>query len=411
METLCVITPVTRPAKLSRIAVDLASLRDQFGLHWIVVFSDGSHPDWWGGWERNEALESVPDHAWVWFLDDDNTVHPEFGVTLAKAITLHSSGVPSRLAGFVFSQVLADGSMRLPARVDPNCGEIDTAMFVFQRTAIGNVRWRSGYNTDWAFFREVIDRLSPGSMVAVDVPVVYYNALEGDVRCRLCHSTDTHPLPFRLPPSCPTWVRCRTCGSDTAEAAYEPGLYGPTMSAELVRLTGGIERCRDLVRSNCEWFATHHSPGSEQTFLDVGCGDGAALDVMQSLGWAIHGFDVTPPHYAGSHVTVAPVFHRWLFPQQYGAVLCREVLEHIESPDFLLHELHGVCVPGGLVQIQTPRPLMSAEDPNTPLVYCRGHLFVASPVRLREMLTGAMLDVIDERHWPTGQAYLCRARA
>jgi len=127
---------------------------------------------------------------------------------------------------------------------------------------------------------------------------------------------------------------------------------------------------------------------------------------MQALGWSVHGFDVVRPHYFGPHVTVAPCFSRWLFPRRYAAVLCREVLEHVPAPDLLLHELHGACVPGGLVQVQTPIPLGHAHG----IPYQPAHLFLASPERLREMLYGAMLDVLDERHWDLGQAYLCRAR-
>ncbi len=401
METLCVITPVTRPAQLPRIAASLVLLQAQFLVRWVVVFSDRSHADWWGGWERNEALSGITDETWVWFLDDDNSVHPDFASALSDAITAHPGA-----AGFVFGQGLADGSPRLAAKADPVCGEIDTAMFVFRRRAIGEIRWAAGYTADWTFFRAVSERLEPGAVVAVDRPVVYYNALRDVMRCRVCHSTDTTPLPFELPADCGVWFRCKSCGSDTADAVYNPGWYAPTQSLEMIRLTGGIERCREMVRSNCDWFGHHHQLGDERTFLDVGCGDGAGLDVMQSLGWSVHGFDVTPPHYFGPHVTVAPVFHRWLFPRRYAAVLCREVLEHVECPELLLHELHGVCLPGGMVQVQTPIPL----DHYHWIPYQSQHLFLASPTGLRQMLHTAMLDVLDERHWEIGQAYLCRAR-
>jgi Methyltransferase domain len=401
VETLYVITPVTRAGNLQRIAITIASLRKWFRVRWEVVFSDRLHPDWWGGWERNEALRGIPDHAWVWFLDDDNVVHPDFAAALAGAIARYPDA-----AGFVFDQILTNGSLRLAATASPVCGEIDTAMFVLRRGAISNARWGDGYTTDWAFFRTVIDRLGPGQVIAVPGTQVYYNALEGVMRCRLCHSAELTRLTFELPANCPAWFRCGACGSDTADEGYNPAWYGPTSSLDHVRHTGGIERCREQVRSNCEWFGHHHQLGSDRTFLDVGCGDGAALDVMQSLNWSVHGFDVARPHYFGPHVTVAPCFHRWLFPRRYAAVLCREVLEHVECPDLLLHELHGVCVPGGLVQVQTPIPVEYAH----PIPHHPQHLFLASPRRLREMLRTAMLDVIDERHWEIGQAYLCRAR-
>lgn len=227
--------------------------------------------------------------------------------------------------------------------------------------------------------------------------------------CRACYSADLAPVPFEVPAAAGEWFRCRACGSDTAAHGYDPGLYPDGLAAAHRANIGGAEAARLAVRSNCEWFG-HHAEGiPNRDFLDVGCADGSALDVMQALGYAVHGFDVARPDYHGPHVTVGAVFSRWLFPLRYGFVLCREVLEHVEHPDVLLHELHGVACPGGLVQVQTPAPC----DSYHPHVHQRGHLCVLAPARLRAMLAGAMLDVIDAREWAAGQpgqAYLCRAR-
>jgi 2-polyprenyl-3-methyl-5-hydroxy-6-metoxy-1,4-benzoquinol methylase len=225
------------------------------------------------------------------------------------------------------------------------------------------------------------------------------------MNCRLCQSRNTHPLPFEVPTTA-EWFRCEDCGSDSNSLDYDPRLYTRDLAATHRANVGGREACREQVRANCEWFG-HHAEGlPNRDFLDVGCADGAAIDAMQSLGWAVHGFDVAEPDYMGPHVTVAPMFHRWLFPLRYAAVLCREVLEHVPTPHLMLLELHGVTAPGGLVQVQTPRPCDYAH----PRVYQDGHLFVASPRQLRTMLDAAMLDVIEPREWETGQAYLCRAR-
>lgn len=225
------------------------------------------------------------------------------------------------------------------------------------------------------------------------------------MHCRACYSTGLDPIPFEVPAAAGRWSRCRACGSDTAAHGYDPAVY----DAAYYRTHAGTDEpayLRDQVRSNCDWFGHHAAGLPNRDFLDVGCADGAALDVMQGLGWAVHGFDVTRPPYFGPHVTVGAVFSRWLFPLRYAAVLCREVVEHVESPDFLLHELHGVACPGGLVQVQTQKPL-AAYHPDP---YQRAHLCLIPPARLRVMLAGAMLDVIDAREWETGHAYLCRAR-
>jgi hypothetical protein len=228
------------------------------------------------------------------------------------------------------------------------------------------------------------------------------------VNCKLCHSRDTAPLPFAIPPELPPWVRCVACGSDSAAATYDDvrDAYGLAYLTHQLESAGGFDGQANQLRGNLDWFDRHHVLGPERTFLDVGCCEGGALDGMRARGWDVGGFDVFPVPYAGPHVTIAPLFHRWLFPQRFAAVLCREVWEHVPAPELFLHELHGVTLPNGLVQIQTPRPWHSYHaNP-----YQRVHLHLASPVRLREMLAGAMLDVVDHIEWEMGQAYLCRAR-
>lgn len=223
--------------------------------------------------------------------------------------------------------------------------------------------------------------------------------------CRACYSPDHGPLPFDLPAGVGRWRRCRSCGSDTAEHSYDPGMY---TTEYLYTHTGQTDRAllKEQVRSNVDLFDKHAKDLPNRDFLDVGCSDGTTMEFMADRGWAVHGFDVAKPHYYGPHVTVGAVFSRWLFPLRYSAVLCREVLEHVENPDQLLHELHGVACSGGLVQVQTPAP----SDYYAPTTYQLAHLCIISPTRLKKMLDAAMFDLLEELNWGIGQAYLCRAR-
>lgn len=215
-------------------------------------------------------------------------------------------------------------------------------------------------------------------------------------------------MPFETVPPCPKWMRCRTCESDTADCEYDVAFYSNNFSERCTALSGGIERCREQVRGNAEWFNRFADSALSRTFLDVGCGDGAMLDVMQDHGWAVHGWDVSAPHYFGPHVTVSSVFAADLFPIRYAAINCREVIEHCPDPARLLEEVRRACLPGGLVQVQTPVPC----DRLDLCVYSSGHLFVASVERMKSMLANSGLEVIEELHWggdrQPGQAYLCR---
>lgn len=229
------------------------------------------------------------------------------------------------------------------------------------------------------------------------------------MRCFICKSRDVKPVSFVAEPPYSQWVACAACGSQTALRRYDPNHYREGLDALMVADTGGIERARDMVRENAAWFERAHDAALDRTFLDVGCGDGAMLDVMAANGWAVHGWDVFRPLYFGPHVTVTRLFHADLFPRKFAAVNAREVIEHCPWPELLLSEMREACLPGGLIQVQTPEP----TDWFNTGTHTYGHLFVASAEAMREMIADAGLIVLDQMHWisecrQAGQAYLCR---
>lgn len=231
------------------------------------------------------------------------------------------------------------------------------------------------------------------------------------MNCKLCNGTDLKLLNFEIPKDAGEWFRCQMCGSDNSSLEFDPSVYGKKYIDEHIENIGGLDAGKETVRSNCDWFGHYLDGLPNRDFLDVGCCDGSVLRVMAEMGWSVHGFDIAKPPYYGPHVTVAPLFHRWLFPQRYSAVLAREVFEHVPFPDLFLHELHGVTVPRGLIQIQTPKPIEQYH----PNIYQKSHMFIASTGRMRHMINLAMMDILDFREWgdsttQAGQAYLCRAR-
>lgn len=237
------------------------------------------------------------------------------------------------------------------------------------------------------------------------------------MRCFLCRHPDLVPLPFDLPEyvELPTsthryytgeWMRCPKCGSDTNNVEYSRKNYTTDLAVKHAENGGGEDSQERHCTTNVEWFDPHIPSLPNRDFLDVGCCDGAVLRFMQRKGWAVHGFDVFPPPFMGPHITVAPVFSRWLFPRQYSAVICREVIEHVPYPEMLIAELKGACLPGGIVQIQTPAPL---DTFNVLHVYQEPHLFIASREKLLAMVEDVGFQVIDKLYWDGGQALMCRA--
>lgn len=221
--------------------------------------------------------------------------------------------------------------------------------------------------------------------------------------CKACGGEELQPLweDGEAP-----WLRCLACGSDSAARTYAD--VGHLYSADYIQAAldreGGLDNAVAAMRSNLDWFQDYRGKAPNNSFLDVGCCEGAALAGMQDRGWAVHGFDVIRPPYDGPHVTVAPHFSAALFPQQYAAVLCREVIEHVEGWRDLLTECHAATARDGLFQLQTPRPWHLQH----PIPYQRYHLQLLSPAIVRYWLERLGFIVLDFRLWDMGQGWLCQ---
>ncbi len=225
------------------------------------------------------------------------------------------------------------------------------------------------------------------------------------MRCKCCGEDALRPL-WADKDGGP-WHRCLACGSDSAERNYADvrEIYNDAYLEHSLKSAGGtLEDCVAAMATNLDWFGHHAERCPNRDFLDIGCLEGAGLTGMAARGWSVHGFDVTKPPYYGPHVTVAPNFHAGLFPQQYSAVLCREVIEHVEGWRQLVTDAFAVTARGGLFQLQTPRPW---HEPD-PIPYQLAHLQVFAPMVLRYWLEHVGFTVADYRLWDKGQAWMCR---
>lgn len=161
------------------------------------------------------------------------------------------------------------------------------------------------------------------------------------------------------------------------------------------------------LRSNLDWFVdwkVKDNVGPD--FLDVGCCEGTAMIGMQERGYRSHGFDVIPESHKPGCTTIAKHFSASLFPRQYHAVLCREVVEHVDDPAGMIVELFNVTHRRGFMQLQTPRP---TEKENR-IGYQGVHICLMSPFFIRYQLGRVGFEIKDYRMWKQGQAWLCQKR-
>ncbi len=165
---LNIVTAVSRPENLRFIQRHLTERLPSFEVRWYCVVDTNHGPvlpedltchwngsssqrDRAGGAHRNVALDQITD-GWVYFLDDDNTIHPQLDHALTSAIAAAPDFV-----GHVFGQ--ADGAgrpIRQPTADTIRCGRVDLGQFALSRDAIGATRFPADiYHSDWLFFEPI----------------------------------------------------------------------------------------------------------------------------------------------------------------------------------------------------------------------------------------------------------------
>lgn len=80
--------------------------------------------------------------------------------------------------------------------------------------------------------------------------------------------------------------------------------------------------------------------------LDYGCSEGLLLEYLREIGFTdCAGYDSFSANYSDPGV----------LKRRYDAVICQDVIEHVEDPRQLLDSLSRILNPGGLLCVGTPR--------------------------------------------------------
>lgn len=160
------------------------------------------------------------------------------------------------------------------------------------------------------------------------------------------------------------------------------------------------------------------SPGV--AILDIGCGEGALLALLRSMGHErLDAFDISPEnvelcnrqgfrfvsrHDALSLETFRP-------RKRYGAVYCIDVLEHLPMERVVpfLAAARSRLQPGGFLAIQTPNlgSLLGLHARYADVT----HEWGATEKSIVDLLAAAGFDRADIRVWPAWSAATLRGRA
>lgn len=95
------------------------------------------------------------------------------------------------------------------------------------------------------------------------------------------------------------------------------------------------------------------------TLLEVGCGNGEKLGILQDLGWQVEGVDFDPAAVENAKKKGLTVHLGTLEKQQFPSghfdvVVMSHLIEHVHDPMSLLDECRRIIRPGGRLVVITP---------------------------------------------------------
>jgi 2-polyprenyl-3-methyl-5-hydroxy-6-metoxy-1,4-benzoquinol methylase len=93
--------------------------------------------------------------------------------------------------------------------------------------------------------------------------------------------------------------------------------------------------------------------------LDVGCGSGATLEMLDKLGWRVEGVDFDPraverARKRGLRVHLGELQDQGLSSDSFDVIVSAHVVEHVPDPMDLLRECHRLLKPKGHLVVITP---------------------------------------------------------
>lgn len=191
---------------------------------------------------------------------------------------------------------------------------------------------------------------------------INYNNLTPDDLCDHTETVVIRKSPKRI-------VRCTRC--QVAFDVNRPSLdertthYGEGYFKETTRLKDTIFEERFpyfMSRAVCMWGVDAHAfTPPNNKFLDVGCGVGMMLKVMQFFDMDVTGIEQSEwaVEYCRKHLHIENVQCGTLTEAHYasdhfGMIALVHILEHLDDPVPILKEVFRVLAPGGIVYGEVP---------------------------------------------------------
>jgi glycosyltransferase involved in cell wall biosynthesis len=192
-----IVTPSRRPFNLEFIADTIPQ-----ECEWIVVFDKtvknehkienatvlkSNQTGFWGNPNRNIGLEYIKNHLnpsdndWIYILDDDNVIHPDWWNSIQPHLN-------STDAVMTWGQTWATGEPRTEPTDNPRIATIDTSQYIVRWGVAKNLRFEHIYEADGIYAEEAAKQ---GTVKKLDQYLGYYNFLRAhksgqEIRTNIC---------------------------------------------------------------------------------------------------------------------------------------------------------------------------------------------------------------------------------
>jgi len=133
----------------------------------------------------------------------------------------------------------------------------------------------------------------------------------------------------------------------------------------------------------------------ESSVIDIGCGSGLLVDLLDRAGYYVVGLDWSAPaieyanrHYRGRYL-LANVEQGLDIGRKFDCVVASHILEHLENPHDFLQSVKGIMEPDGYLVIAVPN--LGWYDPNSiyrsvSTLFDSEHVVGYSPKGVRRLL-------------------------
>lgn len=174
-----IITPCSRPENLSLMKDSVPS-----ECNWTIVYDNSVtekpeidsatilHSPYTGSSgnpNRNYALDTIEfsDTDWIYILDDDNIIHPDWYNTVKDLNDDHLNMI-------IWGQVWKNNTVRLDPPHSPSVGNIDTSCYMVRGRVMKTLRYQMDYVADGIMAR---DAHTYGNVSVLNEYLGYYNYL------------------------------------------------------------------------------------------------------------------------------------------------------------------------------------------------------------------------------------------